>query len=265
MANNNNDENYQYINQQTTYTFRTHDQYRSWTLDKRHRHTVHNQTLTLHTAHQSESKGKISMGFKRNITTKSTMDSGEMDQKQANYERISPLILGELIKSPTWYWRVGQMGELLHRLNQIFKAIVIIIMDIKRQNPLNQLTQYHKLSYKIAQISLLSGPILPRYHRIACGIGQLTKYQTKKLFWFQLQIPSLPFPIHSVSSVSIVDFVVMFLLNPIEIFPFDSDWCAVWSVRVWLCTVWWRRLSRVQDRYWSWVRNVYVVCWFIYW
>ena len=27
-------------------------------------------------------------------------DSGEMDQKQANYERISPLILGELIKSP---------------------------------------------------------------------------------------------------------------------------------------------------------------------
>ena len=76
-------------------------------------------------------------------------DSGEMDQKQANYERISPLILGELIKSPTWYWWVGQMGELLQRLsislilgelNQIFKAIVIIIMDIKRQNPPNQLT-----------------------------------------------------------------------------------------------------------------------------
>ena len=54
MSNSNNDKNYQYINQQTTYTFRNHDQYRSWTLDKRHRQTVHNQTLTLHTAHQSE-------------------------------------------------------------------------------------------------------------------------------------------------------------------------------------------------------------------
>ena len=74
------------------------------------------------------------------------------------------------------------MGELLQRLsislilgelNQLFKAIVIIIMDIKRQNPLIQITQYHKLGYKIPQISLLSGPILPRYHRIACGIGQV--------------------------------------------------------------------------------------------
>ena len=30
---------YQYINQQTTYTFRTNDQYRSWTLNTRHRQT----------------------------------------------------------------------------------------------------------------------------------------------------------------------------------------------------------------------------------
>ena len=28
------------------------------------------------------------------------------------------------------------------------------------------------------------------------------------------------------------------------------------------CTVWRWRLSRVQDRYWSLMRNVYVVCWF---
>ena len=80
MSNSNNDENYQYINQQTTYTFRNHDQYRSWTLDKRHRHTVHNQTLTLHTAHQSESKEKLSMEFKRNITTKSTTDMEDTER-----------------------------------------------------------------------------------------------------------------------------------------------------------------------------------------
>ena len=74
MSNSNNDENYQYINQQTTYIFRTHDQYRSCTRDKRHRQTVHNQTLTLYAAHQSESKGRVSMELKRNITTKSTID-----------------------------------------------------------------------------------------------------------------------------------------------------------------------------------------------
>ena len=63
MRNSNNDETYKYMNQQSTYTFRTNDQYRSSTLDKRHRQTVHNQTLTLHTAHQSECKGRISMKF----------------------------------------------------------------------------------------------------------------------------------------------------------------------------------------------------------
>ena len=49
---------------QTTYTFRINDQYRSWTLDKRHRQTVHNQTLTLHAAYQSELQWRKSMGFK---------------------------------------------------------------------------------------------------------------------------------------------------------------------------------------------------------
>ena len=63
MANVNSGQIYQYINQQTTNTFRTHDQYRSWTLNKGHRQTVHNQILTPRTAHQSESKGRISMEF----------------------------------------------------------------------------------------------------------------------------------------------------------------------------------------------------------
>ena len=34
MANSNNDENHQHVNQQTTHTFRTNDQHQSWTLDK---------------------------------------------------------------------------------------------------------------------------------------------------------------------------------------------------------------------------------------
>ena len=40
-------------------------------------------------------------GRQPNVACNPCADSGEMDQKQANYERISPLILGELIKSPT--------------------------------------------------------------------------------------------------------------------------------------------------------------------
>ena len=66
MSNSNNDENYQYINQETAYryTFRINDQYRAWTLDKRHRRTVHKQTLTLHAAYQWELQWRISMEFK---------------------------------------------------------------------------------------------------------------------------------------------------------------------------------------------------------
>ena len=63
MANSNNDENYQYINQETAYMFRINDQYRAWTLDKRHRRTVHKQTLTLHAAYQWELQWRISMEF----------------------------------------------------------------------------------------------------------------------------------------------------------------------------------------------------------
>ena len=46
---------------QTTYTFRTHDQYRSWTLANRHRQMVDTQPSTRHTVHQSESEGILSM------------------------------------------------------------------------------------------------------------------------------------------------------------------------------------------------------------
>ena len=55
---------YKYINQQTTYTFHTHDQYRYWTLVNRHRQTVHTQIPTLHTVHQSEMQrcGDAKMG-----------------------------------------------------------------------------------------------------------------------------------------------------------------------------------------------------------
>ena len=64
ISNVNRDQFYQYINQQTTYTFRTHDQYRSWTLDKRHRQTIDNRTHAHHTESELESHPRISMAFK---------------------------------------------------------------------------------------------------------------------------------------------------------------------------------------------------------
>ena len=64
MANVNVSENYQYINQQTTYTFRTDDQYRSWTLGTRYRQTINNQTHAHHTERELESQPRISMKFK---------------------------------------------------------------------------------------------------------------------------------------------------------------------------------------------------------
>ena len=63
ITNVNGDQIYQYINQQITCTFRTHDQYRSWTLNKRHRQTAYNQTHAVHREHQSESQWRISMEF----------------------------------------------------------------------------------------------------------------------------------------------------------------------------------------------------------
>ena len=43
MSNVNSDQIYQYKKHQTTYTFRTHDQYRSWNLIKVHRQKAYNQ------------------------------------------------------------------------------------------------------------------------------------------------------------------------------------------------------------------------------
>ena len=61
ITNANSDQIYQYINQQTTCTFRTHEQHRSWTLPNRHRQMVHSQPSTRHTVHQSKAKETLSM------------------------------------------------------------------------------------------------------------------------------------------------------------------------------------------------------------
>ena len=57
---------------------------------------------------------------------------------------------------------------------------------------------------------------------------------------------------------------ITFSFNSIENVHSNFYWCSLWSVWVCLYAVWRWRLIRVQDRYWSYVRNVYVVCWFIY-
>ena len=64
MSNVNVGENYQYINQQTTYTFRTHDQYRSWALGKRYRQMIDNRTHAHHTERELASQLRNSMEFK---------------------------------------------------------------------------------------------------------------------------------------------------------------------------------------------------------
>ena len=86
MSNVNSGQIYQYINQQTTHTFLTYDQYRSWILDKLHRQTVHNQALTLHTAYQSELQWRISMDLKENVTTKWKSDMKHTDYSGKNNE-----------------------------------------------------------------------------------------------------------------------------------------------------------------------------------
>ena len=89
MANVNRYQFYQYINQQTTYTFRIYAQYRSWTLDKRYRQMIYNQSQALHTKRQSQSQGRISMEF-----------------ESAYYNEM------ELIESETHINTVGREAEL---------------------------------------------------------------------------------------------------------------------------------------------------------
>ena len=73
MSNVNRGQIYKYINQQTTDTLRTHDQYRSSILDKRHRQTVHNQTPHSMRCISRNPKGHAQSNFNGNLTTKSTM------------------------------------------------------------------------------------------------------------------------------------------------------------------------------------------------
>ena len=74
------------------------------------------------------------------------------------------------------------------------------------------------------------------------------------------------FNLHLISFIAISGWFCVFHVHcwfrcniSIESVPSHSDWCIVWCVEGWVCTIWRWRLARVQDRYWSWVRNVYVV------
>ena len=80
------------LNAQCPFTLRINDQHRSWTLDKRHRQTVHNQTLTLHVAHQSELQLRKSMEFKWKYYN-------EMDNGSGTHKMIWK-----------WKWRELQLG-----------------------------------------------------------------------------------------------------------------------------------------------------------